>query len=174
MIATLARWRVPLGFATAGVALALARPTWSSFWAGLAIAAAGEGIRVWAAGHIEKGREITRSGPYRYFRHPLYLGSSFIAAGFVVAAGSVVVAVIATIYLGVTLLAAVRTEEATLDARFAGAYSAYREGRAEPVDRPFSLARVRANREYRAVAGLLLAFAWLALRVSGWWSRGQP
>jgi protein-S-isoprenylcysteine O-methyltransferase Ste14 len=163
-MARLARWRVPLGFATALAALWLARPTWGAFWVGLAIAAVGEGVRVWAAGHIEKGREITRSGPYRFFRHPLYLGSSFIGAGFVVAAGSVVVAVIATVYLGATLLAAVRSEEATLDRKFDGAYSAYREGRAEPVARRFSPSRVLANREYRAVIGLLLAFLWLAFR----------
>ena len=165
MIARIARWRVPLGFAAAVVALALARPTWTSLWIGLAIAIVGEALRVWAAGHIEKGREITRSGPYRYYRHPLYLGSSFIGAGFVVAAGSLVVATIAAVYLGATLLAAVRTEEATLDAKFEGAYSAYREGRAEPVTRRFSLARVIANREYRAAVGLLLAFVWLGFRV---------
>ena len=164
MIHRLARWRVPLGFVTALVALVLARPTWASFWIGLAVAVCGELLRIWAAGHIEKGREITRSGPYRYVRHPLYLGSTLLGIGFTIAARSLPVALLAAVYLGVTLLAAVRTEEATLDARFAGAYALYREGRADPVTRRFSLARAWANREYRAVAGLIVAFAWLALR----------
>src|SRR5690606_11817093 len=58
MIATLARRRVPLGFVTAMLALVLARPTWTTWMAGLAVAIAGELIRVWAAGHLEKSREV--------------------------------------------------------------------------------------------------------------------
>jgi hypothetical protein len=56
----LARARVPLGFVTAAAALVLASPTWTSWMIGGAVAAAGEVLRIWAAGHIEKGREITR------------------------------------------------------------------------------------------------------------------
>jgi protein-S-isoprenylcysteine O-methyltransferase Ste14 len=166
IIVRLARYRVHLGFLAAFAALVLARPTPTSWTVGLVIALVGEGVRLWAAGHIEKGREITRSGPYRFVRHPLYLGSTLIGVGFSVAAWSVAVAVLCVVYLGITLAAAVRTEEATLDARFAGAYSAYREGRAEPIVRRFSWARVVANREYRAVMGLIAAFLYLYWRAS--------
>lgn len=161
----LARYRVHLGFVAAAVALMLVRPTPRTWLAGAVVAACGELLRIWAAGHIEKGREITRSGPYRFMRHPLYVGSALIGAGFAMAARSLPVAVLCAAYLGLTLAAAVRVEEATLDERFAGAYSAYREGRAAPVARRFSLRRAIANREYRAVAGLLLAFAWLYWRL---------
>lgn len=161
----LARYRVHLGFLAAIAALVLARPNAVSWRSGLVIAVVGECVRLWAAGHIEKGREITRSGPYRFVRHPLYLGSTLIGVGFSVAAWSLPVAVLCVVYLGLTLAAAVRTEEATLDARFAGAYSAYREGRAEPVARRFSWARVMANREYRAVTGLAIAFVYLYWRM---------
>jgi len=58
----------------------------------------------------------------------------------------------------------VRTEEATLDTRFAGEYTAYREGRAARVERRFSWARAMGNREWRAMAGLLAVFLWLAWR----------
>ena len=146
------RFRVPLGFAFAALAFWLARPTGQSLVIGLAVALAGETLRIWAAGHLEKGREVTRSGPYRFVRHPLYLGSSLMALGFVLAARSVPVAVVAAIYLGTTVVAAMRTEEATLDERFAGEYAAYREGRAAPSDRPFSVARVLSNREPRTLA----------------------
>lgn len=166
MMAFLARWRVALGFVAAVAALLLARPTWASWQVGAAIAVLGECLRVWAAGHIDKGREITRSGPYRYLRHPLYTGSTLVGVGFVVAAQSVVVAILAAVYLGLTLMAAVRTEEAALDRKFAGAYTAYRDGRAEPVTRRFSLARAIRNREYRAVTGVVIAFVWLAYRCS--------
>lgn len=162
----LARYRVALGFALAPIVLWLARPTLQSFWIGLAIMIAGEGLRIWAAGHIDKGREVTRSGPYRIARHPLYLGSAILGLGFAVAARSWIVAAAAAIYLILTLTAAIRTEEAALDQRFAGEYSAYREGRLAAVPRRFELARVMRNREYRAVLGIVLAVAVLYIRLS--------
>src|SRR5687768_13636173 len=67
----LARRRVSLGFVAAIIALVLAQPTWASWRLGLLVALAGEAVRVWAAGHLEKSREVTRSGPYRWMRHPL-------------------------------------------------------------------------------------------------------
>ena len=164
MLKALARLRVPLGFFFAAVAFYLAAPTRTSLVIGFAIALAGELLRVWAAGHIDKGREVTRSGPYRFVRHPLYLGSSIMAVGFVVAARSVAVAAVVFVYMLFTLVAAIRTEEATLDARFGGEYSAYRAGVAVPVTKAFSLDRVRANREYRTVMGFAIGMAILYLK----------
>jgi len=161
----LARLRVPLGFLCAAFALALVRPSQTSWWAGAAVTGLGEWLRIWAAGHIEKGREITRSGPYRVVRHPLYAGSTLIGIGFALASRSAIVWLLTGLYLGATLLAAIRTEESTLDARFAGEYSHYRAGVSAPVNRPFSWTRVKANREYRAVAGIVVAFLWLWMRV---------
>jgi protein-S-isoprenylcysteine O-methyltransferase Ste14 len=164
LAATLARWRVTLGFVTAAVVVVLAQPTWTSWAIGLAIAVAGETIRVWAAGHLEKSREVTRSGPYRWIRHPLYAGSAVMAVGIVVAARSPVVGAIVAVYAGATLLAAIRTEEAFLQRTFGDTWTHYRASRAEPVARRFSLARARRNREHRAAAGLVLGFGVLALK----------
>lgn len=161
----LARWRVPLGFVTAAVTLAFAEPTWRSLGVGAVVAAFGEGIRIWAAGHLEKSREVTRSGPYRFVRHPLYVGSSVMAVGIVLAAGSVVVAVVAAIYMIATITAAVRTEEAFLRRAFGETYDKYRSSTAEPMTRRFSVERALRNREYRAVLGLSAGFALLALRL---------
>ena len=163
----LARFRVFLGFVCAAAAFWLANPNALSLYAGAAIAIAGEGIRIWAAGHIQKGREITRSGPYRYVRHPLYAGSAIIGLGFIVASRSIVVALLVVVYLGATLTAAMRTEETALDEKFAGEYSAYRDGIAQPVQRSFSLDRVMANREYRAMTGLVVGLLVLWLRSRG-------
>lgn len=158
------RLRVPLGFVCGAIAFWLARPTPVSVLAGMMVATVGELIRLWAAGHIDKGREITRSGPYRFIRHPLYAGSAIMGIGFMIAARSLSSAIVVGVYLVVALMSAARAEEAALDARFAGEYSAYREGRASSSDRPFSLARVKANREYRAVIGLILGCGLLYLR----------
>ena len=162
-MSVLARLRVPLGFAVAAVAFFLARPSWTSWRIGLVVALVGELVRLWASGHIEKGREITRSGPYRLVRHPLYLGSALLGLGFIVAANNTAVAVLVVLYLGLTLTAAARSEEAHLDEKFGGAYSDYRAGAIAAADRPYSWKRVVANREYQAAAGLAAAFAFL------WW-----
>jgi protein-S-isoprenylcysteine O-methyltransferase Ste14 len=163
--ASIARLRVPLGFLCAILAYWLAQPTSQSIVIGMSIAACGELLRIWASGHLDKGREVTRSGPYRFVRHPLYVGSAIMGIGFIVAARSWPTGLIVGAYLALTLSAAARTEEAALSSRFPDEYSAYREGRTAPVERSFSLARVAANREYRAVAGFALAIGLLVLRI---------
>jgi protein-S-isoprenylcysteine O-methyltransferase Ste14 len=165
MLTLLARLRVPLGFLSAAIAFVLARPSWPSWIVGLAVALVGESLRLWAAGHIEKGKEITHSGPYRFVRHPLYVGSTMLGLGFAIAAHSVAVAALVALYLGVTLTAAVRTEEAALDEKFSGGYADYRAGRTQAESRPFSWNRARANGEHRAVAGLAAVFVLLVLRI---------
>lgn len=166
MIAWLARRRVPLGFVAALVAVVFARPTWTTWGAGLAVALLGEAIRVWAAGHLEKSREVTRSGPYRFTRHPLYAGSSVMAAGVVVAAWHPLVAVVAVLYMVATVGAAIRTEEAFLRRTFGDTYDRYAASAAEPMPRRFSAERALRNKEYRAVAGLAGGFALLALKIT--------
>jgi protein-S-isoprenylcysteine O-methyltransferase Ste14 len=168
LIETLARRRVALGFLAAAATLLFAHPTPFTWRIGLLVAACGEAIRIWAAGHLEKGSEITRSGPYRWARHPLYLGSSIIAAGVAIAARSVVVGLLIAIYMAATITAAIRVEEAFLTRRFGDAYDRYRESRAEPMPRRFSAARAVRNREYRAAAGLVGGFALLALKMIGY------
>ena len=164
----LARRRVALGWMVVVATLVLAHPTWSTWRFGLTIAALGEAVRVWAAGHLEKSREVTRSGPYRWTRHPLYVGSTIMALGIVIASRSLVVALLAAIYKTSTLTAAIRTEEAFLSRTFGDTYDMYRDSRAEPMRRRFSLARAMRNREYRAMAGLAAGFALLALKVIGY------
>jgi protein-S-isoprenylcysteine O-methyltransferase Ste14 len=162
----LARARVPLGFAFGLIALWLATPTPAFLEIGLPIALIGEALRVWAAGHLEKSREVTQSGPYRLFRHPLYVGSSLMGAGLAVAAGSLTVTLLVLIYLASTLSAAVRTEEAFLRTRFGSDYDEYKAGRTQPpVLRRFSLARAVRNREYRALIGV---FVVAALLIAKW------
>ena len=162
-----ARRRVALGFVSAVVMFILARPTWESWGAGLLVAALGECVRIWAAGHLEKGREVTRSGPYRFFGHPLYAGSMVIAIGIAMAARGALPALLAGLYMGVTVAAAIQVEEAQLREAFGTAYDDYQASRTAPMDRRFSLSRAMRNREHRAVAGLVLGFALLALKMVG-------
>jgi protein-S-isoprenylcysteine O-methyltransferase Ste14 len=157
----LARLRVPLGFLVGVLVLVLARPTWRSIAIGAVVGILGEGVRLWASGHLEKSREVTMSGPYRFTRHPLYVGSSIMAAGVAVGSNSPWVALIVAVHMTVTIAAAIRTEEAFLRQRFGDAYDAYAERRAPAMARRFSFERAWRNREYRAMAGLALAVALL-------------
>lgn len=162
----LARRRVALGFICGVAALVLAAPTRDSLLIGAAVAAAGEAMRIWAAGHLEKSKEVTTSGPYRLTRHPLYVGSAIITLGFIIAARSIPVAVLALVYLALTYTAAIRREEAFLTQKFGAAYPDYKAGRLGGVARTFSVERALRNREYRAVAGIAVALSVLAVKLA--------
>jgi len=169
LTAVLARRRVTFGFVCGVAALALAQPTSRSIAAGMSVAAIGEGLRLWAAGHLNKSREVTSSGPYRWLAHPLYTGSAIMGVGLAIACRTLIVAILIALYLGITLSAAIRNEEAFLRRAFGDRYERYRRGRAskgEEDGRKFTMAQAIANREHRAIAGLLLAMLLLMLKAT--------
>jgi protein-S-isoprenylcysteine O-methyltransferase Ste14 len=163
-VAMIARMRVALGFVFGVLVLVLAQPTQASLLVGMSIAAGGEAIRIWAAGHLRKSREVTVSGPYRWVAHPLYVGSSVMGVGLAITSMSIVVAVLIAVYLVATLTAAIKSEEAFLRRTFGEQYDLYKSGvaaqrreRSVASRRPFSLEQAIANREYRALSGLGIA-----------------
>ncbi len=145
----------------------------------------GLGIRAWAAGILEKDRELAVSGPYAFTRNPLYLGSFVIGIGAVIAGavpwfGLLFVAFFAIMYRG----AMVRENE-RLTERFGLNYRRYRdavpmflpratrydpppESRPGPETGSFSVARYLRNREYEALLGAAAAFGLLSLKAAGW------
>ena len=172
LVATVARLRVALGFVFGVLVLVLAQPTGRSLLAGMAVAVCGEAIRIWAAGHLHKSREVTASGPYRWCPHPLYVGSSIMGLGLAIVSASWIATILIVVYLAATLTAAIKSEEAYLRRAFGDQYDLYRSGvAARRADagasrRPFSAAQAIANREYRAVVGLLVVMLLLALKAS--------
>jgi protein-S-isoprenylcysteine O-methyltransferase Ste14 len=163
LVAGLARLRVALGFVFGVLVLVLAQPTGRSLIVGMSVAVCGEAIRIWAAGHVHKAREVTASGPYRWCPHPLYVGSSVMGLGLAITCRSATVAVLIAVYLATTLTAAIKSEEAFLRRTFGDQYDLYRSGlaakraSASASRRRFSLPQAMANREYRAVIGLVVA-----------------
>jgi protein-S-isoprenylcysteine O-methyltransferase Ste14 len=171
-VTLLARLRVALGWVFGLLVLVLSHPNRTSIAAGAAIAAGGEAIRIWAAGHLNKAREVTSSGPYRFVGHPLYVGSTVMGAGVAVACASLPVAILIALYLTTTLTAAIKSEEAYLRRAFGEQYELYRKGlaarRGSPTAAPrrFSVRQAIANREYRAVIGLVIVIWLLALKAT--------
>jgi phospholipid methyltransferase len=170
LVRRLARLRVPLGFLFALAVLWLAQPTGLTLLWGTLVAAAGEALRIWAAGHLNKSREVTSSGPYRWLGHPLYAGSCVMGVGLAIATNSALVAVLIAVYLLTTISAAIRSEEAFLRQKFGDAYDRYRRGSAAADAgaemRRFSLQQAIANREHRALAGLAIAVLLLVLKAT--------
>jgi protein-S-isoprenylcysteine O-methyltransferase Ste14 len=162
----LARLRTRLGLLVGAAAFWFAQPTLRSIAVGTAIAALGEALRVWAAGHLHKSREVTASGPYRWVAHPLYVGSSVLGIGLAVASASLVATMLIAAYLAITILAAVRTEEAFLHKQFGGVYEQYKDGRVPAPPRRFSIERAIANGEHRTIAGIAAAVLLLALKAT--------
>lgn len=161
----LSRFRVALGFGCGAIVFWLSQPSRGTIVAGAAVAAVGEALRIWAAGHLQKSREVTSSGPYRWLRHPLYVGSSVMGAGLAIASGSLLVAAFIAVYLAVALTMAAQTEEAFLRRTFGERYDRYERGDVD-TDRRFSLAQAIANHEHRALLGLLAAVLLLALKAA--------
>ena len=112
------RTRVPLGFVFAAAYIWLARPSLVSIAIGSCVAFAGLCIRALASGHVEKNEVLATSGPYGHTRNPLYLGSIALAVGFLIAARSWWLALIAALMLVTIYVPVIRSEEAFLRARF--------------------------------------------------------
>lgn len=73
--------RLVVVYVVLGALVAFSRPTPAGVTLGFAVAAIGETLRFWAAGHLLKSRELVTSGPYRYTRNPLYLGRLLVFTG---------------------------------------------------------------------------------------------
>lgn len=165
--------RVACGYGLGLLALALARPTPRSVLAGLAVAAAGEAIRLWASGHIEKTQRLATGGPYAHTRNPLYVGSVLLAIGCGIAAASfwVVAAVIA--YFAAFYPAVIAEESRFLRTKFGADYETW--AREVPAFLPrltpggprtsrFEWSRVGRNREWRTALALPVLGALLYAR----------
>jgi protein-S-isoprenylcysteine O-methyltransferase Ste14 len=80
--------RIPL-FIGAFLLVIFARPKFPGILIGMILIFLGEGIRIWAAGHLQKNEVLTVTGPYAYVKNPLYIGSIFITSGFCIMADNV-------------------------------------------------------------------------------------
>jgi protein-S-isoprenylcysteine O-methyltransferase Ste14 len=117
--------------------------TWATYAVGLAVLWLGIGLRVsavWSLGRhfrrevtIEPGQTVHTSGPYRYVRHPAYLGDLLIVFGLVLAWGSWIAAAIGTAIALAGHIPRIRVEEAALRSSLGEEYDRYAAHRARLV-----------------------------------------
>jgi protein-S-isoprenylcysteine O-methyltransferase Ste14 len=170
------RLRVPAGYVLGILALVLARPSVRSLLWAVPLVLAGEAIRVWASGHLEKTRALATGGPYAHTRNPLYVGSALLALGVAVASASPGVVGAVAAYFLAFYPRVVREEAAFLRGKFGPDYEKWaaevplfwpRLRPAGPRGSRFERRRVSLNREWRTAAALPAAALLLYLR--GYW-----
>ncbi len=143
---------------------------------GLVLILAGTAVRLWAMGYRTKTGHFAEDGPYRWVRHPLYVGTLILWLGFFVLAG----APIWGTFLFLLIAAGVHGpqaifEEEYLRGLFGEAYVSYarrvprwfpvRPPR-EPAGRPWTFHRMLRNRALLTLAqaaAILISFKLLVL-----------
>ena len=147
-------------------------PSIRSLCVGGLLALVGALIRLWAAGHIEKGKVLTRGGPYAFTRNPLYLGSFVMALGIILAGRGYWLLLPFGLFFAIFYWPVMRAEEQELLQGYGEKYVDY--SRRVPLFFPkfsptglrsstFLWSRVIRNREHRTFAGLILALVFLIL-----------
>ena len=167
------RIRVPLGFLFAAFYFWRARPDWLSLALGGIVAAVGVFLRAMASGQVKKNEQLATTGPYAYFRNPLYLGSIIIAIGFAIASRDVWVAAGIIVLFSLIYVPVIRAEETFLRQRFAE-YDRYarRVPRLLPktvwfsgLTSGFSRELYWQHREYNALIGAAAMLAALVVKM---------
>jgi protein-S-isoprenylcysteine O-methyltransferase Ste14 len=165
--------RVPVG-RVGIIALFFMHPTWRSVAIGSIVAGLGALIRLWAAGHIDKGKALATAGPYALTRNPLYLGSLLMGVG-VFIAGQIYWLLLSFAILYVALYFPVmKREEKDLLQGYGNEFLEY--SKRVPMFLPrfqsagghassFLWSRVRRNREHRHLLVLALAEIFLIIRI---------
>ena len=148
------RLRVPIGFLLVAAFAWWSAPSAGSLAWGAPISIAGLLLRGWAAGHLAKNQSLATSGPYAWTRNPLYLGTTLVAAGLVVASREAGLAALFAAAFALVYLPAIELEEQhlrTLFPEYAGyAQRVPRLGARIPAERSaksFQLTPYRKNQD---------------------------
>jgi protein-S-isoprenylcysteine O-methyltransferase Ste14 len=87
--------RIPV-FLGAFLLVLFAKPDLIGMMVGVLLVIFGEAIRIWAAGHLQKNKMLTVTGPYAYVKNPLYIGTILITTGFCIFANNIYLLAAAT------------------------------------------------------------------------------
>ncbi len=172
------RFRVPAGLVFGLAILYFSRPAPAFLTIGLVVATAGLALRIWAAGHLEKWQRLAISGPYRWTRNPLYLGSGIMGIGMSIASTRLSILFAFLVWFAVFYFPVMRREEQELQSSYGPEYEIYRKQVPLFLPSPwapfrneetsagnFSWGRVISNREYNAVIGFLAVGTFLTVKM---------
>lgn len=121
------RFRQVGGAAFAIVLVVIARPVAWMYVPGVVLCGLGEMMRLWAAGYVNKSRELETRGPYSFVRHPQYLGNALIALGVALASGHLWAIPAWALFFFIFYRSAIRREDEKLHRRFGERWEEWRE-----------------------------------------------
>jgi protein-S-isoprenylcysteine O-methyltransferase Ste14 len=158
-------------FAVVAAVFCTANPDDMSLLLGLSISGIGELIRIWAAGYPLRTAHFHIAGPYRFVRHPRYLGTFFTLLGLCFAGQNPYVVGVYVLGISVIYHFSFKQEELALITLAGPRFEKYRSqvGAFIPQlipaessnDQKFSLAFAvfkRQRREFESILGLILGF----------------
>lgn len=97
---------------------------------GVGLFAIGAGLRVWAQEHVryrlDGAHSLATTGPYRWLRNPVYLGTILLCSGAVATTGRLWLAAVTVFWCAAVYVPVVRFEEGHLGEKFGEAYRRYR------------------------------------------------
>lgn len=106
-------------------------------WVGVAIMISGIVFRRYAISvlgkfftakvQIQKDHELIKAGPYRYIRHPSYLGIAIIALGLGIALANWISLLLCIVLPGIGIMQRIKVEEKELELHFGEQYRDYRK-----------------------------------------------
>lgn len=164
--------RVPVGFGYALLYLYFSQPTMELLIIGISLVSPGELLRIWASGHIIKGKELSICGPYKWTRNPLYLGSFLIGLGFSLTSGNIWLILLFLTLFCFIYIPVMREEEKELTSTFRDQYLLYSnrvslffplpQNREHEINfinseipQKFQWQRVISNKEHHTLVGIL-------------------
>lgn len=160
--------------------VAFSRPHWSGLAVGVGLIVLGQALRFWGAGYLEKNQRLARGGPYRFVRHPLYVGSFLMGLGLSVSVAYPLwwTLLYLALFLGF-FVPAIHVEELRLQSIFGAEYQDFMvdvpalvprlappsSPPAAPPTSSFSWRRVLGNYEVRSVVAMVSMVAIQAAKV---------
>ena len=139
------------------------------FVPGAAVTILGEWLRLWAAGHLRKNKQLTTTGPYSYVKNPLYIGTLLITLGYSAMAMNVWIMVAGFVWFFIYYAPYKKKQEnEKLIGSFGDAWKVYDDAVPDYLPRftpypdrgttPWSWDVVKENSEHETAAGVLVGF----------------
>jgi len=133
-------------------------------------------IRNVAAGTLLKQKELAVLGIYSYIRHPLYVGSTLLATGFMIMAANIYLASLCLLIFIYIYRNTVRKEEKFLHQKYGTRYIEYCDDinafipkwqhiNFDKIMSNFNRERWIKNREYNSILGTSILFILLCIRL---------
>ena len=165
----------------------VAKTTERQLHVGLLLMVCGEALRLWANGYVGRVKvnltqrwrgdakigQLVTAGPYAYVRHPLYLGTFLIGAGFCVMVGNIWFSLAAVSLFLITYGNKMAEEDEMLEHEWGETFVAYRHAVSQwlPWRRPYrqpngqwSWQGILASRELKTVVWVSVAVILLYFR----------